>query len=87
MRQRKKNITITLDADVARWVRVWSASADKSVSAMLAEVVKEKMRNDELYNKALQRYLKRESIELKNEDEKFPSREEIQREESLNSKA
>jgi hypothetical protein len=38
-----KNVTITVDEDVVRWVKVWSASNDTSVSRMLGEELRKKM--------------------------------------------
>jgi len=35
-----KNITIKLDNDVAKWVRVWAAEHDTSVSRILGNILK-----------------------------------------------
>jgi hypothetical protein len=41
-----KNVTITLDEDVARWARIWAAERDTSVSRLVGELLREKMLED-----------------------------------------
>lgn len=47
-----RNVTITLDEEVAKWARVWAAKHDTSVSRMLGELLREKMAREDAYWKA-----------------------------------
>jgi len=38
-----RNVTVTLEEDVARWARIEAARRDTSVSRLLGELLKEKM--------------------------------------------
>ena len=52
-----KNVTITLDDQVADWARVWAAQHRTSVSRMLGNLLAEKMAQDERYAAAMNDYL------------------------------
>jgi hypothetical protein len=52
-----KNVTVTLDEDVALWARIWAARRDTSVSRLLGEVLRERMQQEEGYEAAMQQYL------------------------------
>lgn len=52
-----KNVTITLDEDVALWARVWAARHDTSVSQMLGDMLRERMLCEEGYEVAMGHYL------------------------------
>lgn len=43
MSNRLRNVTVTLDEEVARWARIEAARRDTSVSRLLGELLKEKM--------------------------------------------
>jgi hypothetical protein len=60
-----KNVTITLDEDVARWARIWAARRETSVSRLLGGVLREKMLQEEGYEAAMQQYLAVHPRELK----------------------
>lgn len=60
-----KNVTITLEEEVARWVRVLAAKRDTSVSRLVGDVLREEMRRDEAYEANLRSYLSREPVKLK----------------------
>jgi hypothetical protein len=68
-----KNLTITLEADVARWARIEAARRETSVSRYLGKVLKEQMDNKGRYEVARQRSLKRKPF-LKS-DGRYLSRE------------
>ena len=40
---RLRNVTVTLEEDVARWARIEAARRDTSVSRLLGELLKERM--------------------------------------------
>lgn len=55
-----KNVTVTMDDAVADWARVEAAKRNISLSRMLGEVLAEKMRRDDAYERAM-----REALEFK----------------------
>ncbi|CAA6818164.1 MAG: Unknown protein [uncultured Thiotrichaceae bacterium] len=60
-----KNITISLDDEVAQWARVWAAKNDVSVSRMLSKLLKKRMHEEEGYNAAMQQFLSSPATALK----------------------
>ena len=70
-----KNVTITLDEDVARWARVCAARHDTSVSRLVGEMLREKMLKDSEYDAAMRRFLSRRPLPLLKPGEKLPTRE------------
>lgn len=44
-----KNVTITLEEEVARWARIKAAHLDTSVSRLVGEMLKEKMEQEQSY--------------------------------------
>ncbi len=71
-----KNVTITLDEEVARWVRIRAAERGTSVSRLVGELLRERMREEEAYGVAMARYLSRPAVPLKREG-RYPAREEL----------
>ena len=69
-----KNVTITLEDDVAQWARVWAAKQNISVSKLLGAVLKSKMSQEQGYELAMQQYLSNTAKPLKNTDESYPDR-------------
>jgi hypothetical protein len=67
-------MTITLDEEAARWARVWAAEHDMSVSRMVGNLLRERMRDEDEYGKAMKAYLSRRPAKLK-EQNGYPSRE------------
>jgi hypothetical protein len=60
MSSRLRNITITLEEDLARWARIEAARRDTSVSRFLASILKEQMSEKEDYERAMREALARE---------------------------
>jgi hypothetical protein len=54
-----RNVTVTLEEDVARWARIEAARRDTSVSRLLGELLKERMSAQESYDLAMRRALER----------------------------
>lgn len=52
-----RNLTITVEEDVARWARLWAARHASSVSRLVGEMLRERMREDEGYDAALRQFL------------------------------
>lgn len=61
MRARRKNVTVALKEDVARWARIEAARRDSSVSRLIAEMLEERMQQDS-YERAMRRALARKSF-------------------------
>jgi hypothetical protein len=71
-----KNITISVDDEVARWARIWAAEMDTSVSQLVGQLLKEKMEHERGYRAAMRRDLARTASALK-KDGKYPTRDEL----------
>lgn len=54
-----KNVTITMDDRVADWVRLEAARMNTSVSKLVGELVAERMRHDDAYERAMNEWLQR----------------------------
>ncbi|MFP3867207.1 MAG: hypothetical protein ACLFUU_03475 [Desulfobacteraceae bacterium] len=72
-----KNVTITLDEEVARWARIRAAERNMSVSRLVGEMLREKMSQEETYLNAMQQYLAQQPQALKKPGELYPSRREL----------
>jgi len=75
MRARLRNITITLEESLARWVRIEAATQETSISRFLANILKERMKDGDEYDAAMRRALARKPF-LKS-DGRYLSREEV----------
>jgi hypothetical protein len=56
---RLRNVTVTLEEEVAQWARIEAARQDTSVSRLLGALLKERMSAQDGYEKAMQRALDR----------------------------
>ncbi len=72
-----KNITITLEEDVARWAKVHAAKLEKSLSRLVGEMLKRKMFEEELYQAAMQHYLSQPPFHIKESGSVYPKRENL----------
>ncbi len=70
-----KNVTVTLDEEVARWARVAAAEADMSLSRFLGELLRREMEAREAYEAAMRANLARPPVPLKGSGG-YPPREE-----------
>jgi hypothetical protein len=59
-----KNVTITLEEEVARWARVRAAELDTSLSRLVGRMLKEQMLADKGYETAARRYLSRRAAPI-----------------------
>jgi hypothetical protein len=75
MRAKLKNVTVSLDTDVARWARLEAARRDTSVSRLLGELLKQRMLEEDGYETAMRRSLARKPF-LKS-DGRYLTREEV----------
>ena len=72
-----KNVTITLDEEVARWARIRAAERETSVSRLVGELLREKMLEEEIYQVSMQHFLSKSPSVLKEPGASYPSREEV----------
>lgn len=70
-----KNVTVTLDDEVAQWVRVWAAKQNTSISQLLGNLLRRRMQEENGYQAAMQQFLARTPMALKAKGERYPSRE------------
>lgn len=75
MKTTLRNVTVTLEEDVARWARLEAARQDTSVSRLLGGILKQRMMEADHYEKARKRYLSRPAF--LNSDGNYLSREEV----------
>lgn len=72
-----KNVTVTLDEDVARWARVRAAELDISVSRMLGDLLREQMAREVTYQTEMRQYLVREARPISTAGTAYPTRDEL----------
>ncbi len=75
MKSRLRNITVTLEEEVARWARLEAARQDTSISRLLGGILKDRMVEEDSYERAIRRALARKPF-LKT-DGRYLSREEV----------
>jgi plasmid stability protein len=69
-----RNVTITLDEDVARWARIRAAERDTSVSRLVGELLRERMLEEQSYEVAMREYLARPPRKLRKPGTRYPRR-------------
>ena len=72
-----KNVTITLEDDVAKWARVLAARNDTSVSRFVGEMLKERMLREERYHCAQRRFTNRKPARMRRTSRPLPNRDEL----------
>jgi hypothetical protein len=70
-----RNVTVSLDEEVALWARLEAARRDTSVSRLLGEILKERMGEEKRYRKAMRSALAR--APFLRTDGRYLSRDEI----------
>lgn len=73
----KRNVTLVLDEETARWARIEAARRDTSVSSLLGELLREHMVRSESYEDAMNDFLSRPPTELKGARARYPARDRI----------
>ncbi len=71
-----KNVTVTMEDSVAEWARLEAARRNTSVSRLVGEVLAEKMRRDDAYERAMQEWLARD-VSFTSDGSPYPTREEM----------
>jgi hypothetical protein len=57
-----KNVTVTMEDEVADWARLEAARRNTSVSRLIGELLADKMRHDDAYERAMREELEFKSI-------------------------
>jgi hypothetical protein len=83
MARNLKNVTITLDEEVARWARIEAARRDTSVSQLVAQLLHELMLGTDDYAVAQQRYLAQEARVHRSPGVRLPTRDELHERDDL----
>lgn len=55
-----KNVTVTMEDNVADWARMEAARRNTSVSRLVGELLAEKMRHDDAYERAMNEWLQQD---------------------------
>jgi hypothetical protein len=71
-----KNVTVTMDDEVADWARLEAARRNTSVSRLVGEMLAEKMRHDDAYERAMNEWFARERS-WKSDGSAYPKREDL----------
>ncbi|XHS78706.1 CopG family transcriptional regulator [Burkholderiaceae bacterium UC74_6] len=71
-----KNVTVTMEDAVADWARMEAARRNTSVSRLVGELLAEKMRHDDAYERAMNEWLQRPAL-FKSDGSPYPKRDEI----------
>ncbi len=69
-----RNVTITLDEEVARWARIRAAQHNTSVSRLVGEMLREQMQGDHAYEAAMAAYLAKKPAVLSDRRRPYPRR-------------
>jgi hypothetical protein len=72
-----KKVMIRLDEDVAVWARIQAAELDISLSLLVTELLRDKMKEGAGYASAMKRYLSSSPKPLKKPGDPYPKRNEI----------
>jgi plasmid stability protein len=72
-----RNVTIALDDETAAWLRVYAAQHDTSVSRLVANMLADKRRSEDAYEKAYREWLAEPPLPLTGPPERYPTREEL----------
>ncbi len=71
-----KNVTITVEDSVLEWARVEAAKRGSSVSRMVGEMLAEKMRRDDAYERAYREW-QADSVRLRSDGLPYPTRDDL----------
>lgn len=77
MARNLRNVTVTLDEETVRWARLEAARRDTSVSKLLGELLRDRMKEDADYASAMARYLSQAPGGHRRQGSTLPSRDEL----------
>jgi hypothetical protein len=70
-----RNVTITLDDRTAAWARIYAAQRNMSVSRMISELLRGRMREVREYDDAMRRFLAKGPVRLGRSGQRYATRE------------
>ncbi len=73
----RRNVTITLDEDTARWARMEAAKHETSVSRLVGDLLGRHMRAELEYETAMTAYMERQPLQLQRSMSRYPRRDEV----------
>jgi len=71
-----KNVTVTMEDSVADWARMEAARRNTSVSRLVGELLAERMRHDDAYERAMREWLDRDPS-FSSDGSPYPKRDQI----------
>ena len=75
---RRRNVTITLEEEVARWARIKAAAQDTSVSKLVGDMLEADMRREGAYQNAMRDHFAMiKPIKFEKPGGRFPTRDEL----------
>ena len=75
---RRRNMTITLEEDVARWARIKAAERDTSLAQLVGEMLKNEMRRESAYEIAMRDHFALiKPVKFEKPGGRFPTRDEL----------
>ena len=75
---RRRNVTITLEEDVARWARIKAAEQDTSVSQLVGDMLGAAMQREESYESAMREmFASVKPVKFEKPGGRFPTRDEL----------
>jgi hypothetical protein len=74
---KRRNMTITVDEDVARWARIKAASEDTSVAQLVGDLLRRHMREEEVYEEAMKEHFAQKPTRLRAGRARYPRRDEM----------
>ena len=72
-----RNVTVTLEEEVALWIRIEAAKKETSVSRLVGEMLREQMQNGAAYEEARRQFFSVAPQPLGASGTRPPSREEV----------
>lgn len=72
-----KNVTISLEEEVARWARIRAAEAETSVSRLVGEMLREKMVSEQGYRAAREQFFSVRPRRLREPGKPLPTRQQV----------
>ena len=74
----RRNVTITLEEDVARWARIKAAERDTSVAQLVGDMLKNEMRRECAYEIAMRDHFALiKPVKFEKPGGRFPTRDEL----------
>lgn len=71
-----KNVTITVEESALEWARIEAARRNTSVSRLVGEMLADKMRHDDAYERAMREWMA-DTSSFVSSGQPYPNREEI----------